>query len=105
MLSCNTLDPVSSAIVTGINFTYNDNGMLKSQEEWTTLYGDNVHRTVSYTYDEDSNRQTVTYPGGLTYTSAYTNRNQLASLTGNSNVVSYTYDPNGNMLTLSLIHI
>ncbi|MGI8891402.1 MAG: RHS repeat domain-containing protein [Chthoniobacterales bacterium] len=100
VLSCNTVDS-SSTVLTGINFTYLDDGSLKTQEEWgnkANSYGDGIHRTITYGY-ADGNRATVAYPGTASYAYAYTGRNQLKNMTwsyDDSNVVSYVYDPNGN---------
>jgi len=37
-------------------------------------------RTVSYTYDNDGNRLSLTYPGGAVVTNTFTARNQLLGL-------------------------
>src|SRR5262249_11874073 len=71
------------------------------QEEWTSAFSDNVHRTVTYTYDVDGNRLTVQYPSGQAFNYTYTNRNQVASikpgLSGGNAVVSYTSDASGHI--------
>ena len=54
-------------------------------------------RTVSYTYNTDGNRWTMTYPDGTALTYAYTGRNQLDTITSSGVViVNYDYDPAGN---------
>lgn len=92
--------------ITTINNTYLNDNRLSTQEEWTTAFNDNVHRTVSYTYDADGNRLTVQYPSGTALNYNYTNRNQVSSikpgLSGGTPIVSYTYDSSGNVTTRSL---
>jgi YD repeat-containing protein len=96
ILTCNTAN-------TFINFAWFNDSRLKSQEEWGTVntsYGDGVHRTITYAYDGDGSRATTTYPGPVAYTYDYTGRDQLLDLKyAGVNVVSYTYDDNGNPLT------
>jgi RHS repeat-associated protein len=100
--SCNTVDSVNFSTDTIINYTYYNDNTLKSQQ---TLgfgsYGDGIARTISYAYDPDGNRASVTYPGmaNPSFTYDYTGRNQLQSMSDGANVVSYTYDVNGNILT------
>jgi RHS repeat-associated protein len=54
-------------------------------------------RTVSYTYDADSNRRTMTYPSGYALTYDYTSRNQLWHQYDNEGTLAtYSYDLNGN---------
>ena len=91
-----------------INFLYYDDNKLKSQEEWETTpnVGDNIHRTVTYTYDPDGNRLTIQYPSGTAFNYAYTNRNQVSAiqpgLSGGTGIVSYTFDPSGNITNRAL---
>jgi len=92
--------------VSTINNTYLNDNHLSTQEEWTSAFNDNVHRTVTYTYDVDGNRLTVQYPSGTAFNYTYTNRNQVASikpgLSGGTAVVSYAFDPSGNITTRTL---
>jgi RHS repeat-associated protein len=93
MTSCNTAN-------TFINFTYYADGQLKSQEEWTSYLSDNNHHTLTYVYDQDSNRQSLALPGTTTLGYSYTARNQLQAVTaGSASLVSYVYDPAGNFQT------
>jgi RHS repeat-associated protein len=88
-----------------VNLLYYDDNKLKSEEEWTDAFGDNVHRTVTYTYDADGNRQTVQYPSGTSFTYGYTARNQLDTIksTGQPNaIVDYDYDLSGNVTRRTL---
>jgi RHS repeat-associated protein len=89
----------TTTIQTTIRQAYYNDNRLKTEEEWTSV-GGNVHRTVTYTYDADGNRETVQYPGGDSFTYAYTKRNQLENIkpTGQSSeIIRYFYDPNGNI--------
>src|SRR5205807_5439893 len=65
-----------------INFTYYDDNRLHTQEECVTTpsIGDNVHRTVDYTYDADGNRASIQYPSGTKFDYDYTQRNQVADI-------------------------
>src|SRR5205814_9060002 len=90
-----------------INLGYYDDYKLKSQEEWVTAtgVGDNVHRIVTYTYDPDGNRASIQYPSGTKFDYDYTQRNQVADikLDGQmTSVVSYAFDPTGNITTRTL---
>ena len=89
---------------THIIFTYYDDNRLHTQEEWTSYWGDNTHRTLTYTYDVDGNKTSVALPGTTTIGYTYTNRNQMNAVTsgvGGGSYADYTYDKNGNMLTRS----
>ncbi len=93
MLTCNT-------VKTSITFTYFKDNLLQSEEEWTGYFGDNNHRTLNYTYDTDGNRASVGLPGTATSGYAYTNRDQLKSVTNGisgPSYVDYSYDLSGNL--------
>jgi RHS repeat-associated protein len=82
-----------------IDNTYFDDNALASQREITGDYGDNTPRTVSYTYDGDGNRATMTYYyAGITYNYHYTSRNQLKDINYQSYppMITYQYDKAGN---------
>lgn len=89
-----------------INLAYYDDNRLRSEEEWTDAFSDNVHRTITYTYDADGNRATVLYPSGTAFNYTYTSRNQpyeiKPGLSGGAAIVSYTYDLSGNIATRAL---
>jgi RHS repeat-associated protein len=92
IISCNTP-------YTFINFTYDLDDTLTSQEEWTSFFSDNTHRTITYTYDADGNRASAALPGTTTLGYTYTGRNQLKAVTagiGGASFVDYIYDKNGN---------
>jgi RHS repeat-associated protein len=76
-----------------LTYTYDPLNRLTSETET------NMGKSISYTYDEVSNRITMTdQDGGLT-TYTYDELNRLISLTNpNSQTTTYTYDP-GSRLT------
>ncbi|HKP03087.1 MAG TPA: RHS repeat-associated core domain-containing protein [Chthoniobacterales bacterium] len=82
-----------------IDNTFFDDNKLASQTEVTGDYGDNTPRTISYTYDADGNRGTITHNyAGITYNYHYTNRNQLKDINYQSYapMIAYQYDKAGN---------
>ena len=88
-----------------IDNTYFDDNALASQREITGDFGDNTPRTVSYTYDADGNRATMTYYyAGITYNYHYTNRNQLKDINYQSYppMITYQYDKTGNRTVRSM---
>jgi len=90
-----------------INFLYYNDNKLHSQEEWVTAtgVGDNVHRTVTYTYDPDGNRSSIQYPSGTKFDYDYTQRNQVADIKLDGQltpIVSYGFDPAGNIMSRAL---
>ena len=68
------------------------------------VLADGTPKTVSYTYDADGQRASVTYPSGTAVTYAYTPRAQVASVTadGPPPMATYAYDLNGNRTTKTL---
>jgi len=84
-----------------INYTYWDNNLLKTEQ---VLTGSNYNHTLSYVYDADGNRQTLTCPSGAVWQYAYTARNQLMGIANANGVglVSYQYDLAGNRVQRSL---
>jgi RHS repeat-associated protein len=88
-----------------INNTYFDDNTLASQQETTGDCGDNTPRTVSYTYDADGHRGTMTYYyAGITYNYHYTGRNQLKDINYQSYapMITYQYDKAGNRTVRSM---
>jgi YD repeat-containing protein len=59
-------------------------------------------RQVTYGYDADGNRASITYPtpDSFVFNYTYTNRNQLASVVGWAN---YVYDLRGNLFTRTVV--
>lgn len=80
--------------------TYFNDNSIKTE---IVTAGDNVPRAITYAYNSDGLRQTLTYPANAySFTYDYTGRNQLKSVantaTPNSPIASFTYaDPNGNL--------
>ena len=68
----------------------------------TNLVGANVFVT-GYGYDLDGRRQTLVYPSGNTLTNSFTARSQVKGIYENgAQFAGFTYDANGNRLSLSL---
>ncbi len=59
---------------------------------------------VSYGYDADGRKQTLVYPSGNTLTNVFTVRGQLKEIHANGPppLATFTYDANGNRLSLAL---
>jgi YD repeat-containing protein len=78
-----------------ISFGYDAANRKTSETETIKSYGLNQTHTVTYGYDADGNRSGLVYPQGWDYRYAYTNRNQLASVTlagSGTSSVKYIYD-------------
>lgn len=62
-----------------INYTYYDDNRLQTEEESiaSSVFGGIPPRPVTYSYYDDGSPKTIQYPGGDSFTYAYTNRNQL----------------------------
>ncbi len=84
-----------------LSWTYLDDNSVQSETQLS--YGDWLPRTVTYSYDDDGNRQTIGYPTGLNYTYVYTQRNQVKTINdtgagpGWGPAVAYAYDAAGNL--------
>jgi RHS repeat-associated protein len=76
--------------VSALSYGYDNANQLTNE---TSAIVGQASRLVSYSYDGDGNRFTLTYPDGTVVTNSYTARNQLASV---SSVVQYSYDLAGN---------
>src|ERR1700730_6810598 len=90
---------ITNAIAT-ISRTYFNDHLLKNETEAISGASSN---TVSYTYNADANRATIQYPGNVySFAYNYTGRSQLKTLINNatsSTVVTFAYDPDGNLTT------
>lgn len=91
----------NSTSVSVLVYTYNDGNELLSEKQ--TVSGQSS-RTVSYTYDNDGNRLSLTYPGGAVVTNTFTARNQLLGLyvDGTPAMAAFSYDATGARTNLSL---
>lgn len=57
---------------------------------------------ISYSYDKNGNRTSVTYPGGGTTGYSYDKRNRLKTVTvGSSGITTWIYTPDGRPKTIS----
>jgi RHS repeat-associated protein len=82
-------------------YTYDSANQMLSENQANSAASSSW--TLSYSYDADGNRSSLTYPSGAAVTYGYTNRNQLNSISLNgSALASYSYDANGNPLSKSL---
>jgi RHS repeat-associated protein len=90
-----------------LTYVYDDADRLVSetQELATALLGDHAGpRTVSYAYDADGNRTSLTYPSGRVIEQSFDDRNQLTAITpaGLAPSASYGYDLAGERTALGL---
>jgi RHS repeat-associated protein len=81
-----------------ISWSYFNDNLLNTE---TSTYADQIARTVTYTYDDDGNEASISYPNNAyTFGRNYTNRNQLLSvMNGSTALATYGYDPEGNLQT------
>jgi RHS repeat-associated protein len=86
--------------VSALSYSYDDANQMLSETQ--QILSDGGPKSVGYTYDDDGNRATVTYPSGSTSTLGYTNRNQPNSIMLGAISASYNYDLNGNRVTKTL---
>jgi YD repeat-containing protein len=87
-----------------LTYTYDNDNRLLSETQDINSPVNLAAKTVSYTYDVDSNRASLNYPGGTALSYAYTARNQLASVSadGPPPLATYTYDLAGNRIGKAL---
>ncbi|MCG3146570.1 MAG: hypothetical protein PCFJNLEI_00001 [Verrucomicrobiae bacterium] len=93
-----------STSVSALSYSYDAANQLLSETSAVSGAGGSP-AVVSYTYDSDGNRATLTYPDSTVVTNGYTARNQLASETivgGSGPLVTYTYDLAGNRVGKAL---
>ncbi len=88
-----------STSVSTLSYTYDNANQLLSETE--QIMSDGGPKSVTYAYDADGNRSTLTYPSGSSASYAYTNRNQVATITSSSISASFTYDLAANRLSRS----
>jgi RHS repeat-associated protein len=95
------IDAVNNTTIATINRSYFDDNLLNSETEDLTAIG-GTSKKITYNYDSDGNRSTLTYPGNSwAFTYGYTNRNQLTSIaSGNPATVGYLYNLNGDMTSV-----
>ena len=86
--------------VSALTYAYDDANERLGETQ--AIAADGGAKTVSYAYDADGNRATLTYPDNTQLSYAYTNRNRLSGITSGATIVSYTYDLNGNRLSKNL---
>src|SRR5262249_37444773 len=77
---------------------WNDN-LLRSETEQILLTGGRS-KAVAYTYDDDGNRASTTYPDPYVFSYTYTGRNQLKTVNG---WATYDYDERGNLTTRTIV--
>jgi YD repeat-containing protein len=92
----------SSYGVSVLTYTYDAANQLLSETQAMT--GAGAARTVSYTYDVDGNRGSLTYPSGSEISYSYTARNQLGGITADAPppIASYGCDLAGNRTSKTL---
>ena len=102
-----TYDAVGRLLTAGSSsasyvYTYDAANQLLSEQ--STYPGLATSLSVSYTYNSDGHRASLTYPDGSVVTSSYTNRNQLKAIQagGPPPLATYTYDLNGNRIGKNL---
>src|SRR5206468_3105334 len=88
--------------IAGITRSYWDDNLLRSDTEDSTTIG-GTSKVVSYDYDADGNRGTLTYPANAySFTFNYTGRNQLWKInSAGTALATYLYSKNGDMTALS----
>lgn len=85
--------------ISHLQYTYDDANQLLSETQATT---GQTPQTLSYTYTDDGQRHTVTYPNGTVVTNDYTAQGLLKTLTLNGAInalATYDYDPLGRRVS------
>ena len=86
-----------SSTASSLTYTYDKANELTGETQ--KINGISNSKTVGYTYNADGLHQTMGYPSGNTLSYKYTGRNQLLSVSASgAQVVTYTYDLNGNRI-------
>jgi len=98
-----TIDNANSEVT----FTYDDAGQLLAEEQKVLAPG--LTKTVSYTYNTDGLRSSLTYPDTKAFSYTYTQRNQLADIDFNllslNPLVHYDYDLAGRRTARTLNNV
>lgn len=89
--------------VSTLTYTYDDANQQLTETQ--NVNGSAGPMTLTYSYNLDSKRVGILYPGGKSLAYSYTNRNQIASIQdtiAGSNVALYQYDTSGNRISKTL---
>ena len=89
--------------VSQLSYTYDAANQLLSEER-AVIAGLATVPVLSYTYDLDGNRASLTNPDGTAVTYGYTNRNQISAISseGILGTAAYSYDLSGNRISKTL---
>jgi RHS repeat-associated protein len=81
-----------------LSYTYDGANQMLSETQDLNSPVDLPAKAVSYAYNADQDRTTLTYPNGTVLTTSYTGRNQIRDIaaSGPPPLVTYTYDASGN---------
>jgi YD repeat-containing protein len=90
--------------VSMLTYAYDAANQLLSETQDIDIPVNLPAKTVSYGYDVDGNRSSVTYPDGMVVNYTYTKRDQLEQIVvdGPPPLASYTYDLGGNRIGKTL---
>ncbi|MEJ7677489.1 MAG: hypothetical protein WKG06_06380 [Segetibacter sp.] len=87
--------------VSSLSYTYNEANELTTETQY--ILSAFRSKKISYTYNADGLRESLTYPNGSSVSYSYTLRNQLQSIsTPQNKIVEYDYDANGNRINKAL---
>ncbi len=88
--------------VSELTYTYDMANQLTSETQH--ILADGAPKSVTYAYDSDGQRSTLTYPSGTVVAYSYTPRSQMANVTvdGPPPMATYGYDLNNNRISKSL---
>src|SRR5207248_1067355 len=91
-----------SGSVSTLTFTYSIANELNSETQ--NIAGSGGSKIITYHYNADGLKDTITYPDGSGIRYNYNARNQLATISINRVIplAGYTYDVNGNRINKSM---